>query len=51
VTEWFDSPGTERDDFAAANVSAFAVAKTFHNLERNLAGTRKCRAWRRNWIV
>jgi hypothetical protein len=42
VTGLFDSPGAERDDFAAANVSAFAVAKTFHNLERNLAGPRKC---------
>jgi len=43
VIERFESLGTARDDFAAANVSTFRererspVAKTFQNLERNLA--------------
>jgi hypothetical protein len=43
VTEQLEPLGTARDDFAAANVSTFAsanrslVAKTFQNLERNLA--------------
>jgi hypothetical protein len=43
VTEQFDLLGTARDDFAAANVGTYCererslVAKTFQNLERNLA--------------
>jgi len=43
VTERLEPLGTARDDFAAANVSTFRererslVAKTFQNLERNLA--------------
>jgi len=43
VTEHVELPGTARDDFAAANVSTSAsanrspAAKTFQNLERNLA--------------
>jgi len=37
VTGHIELPGTALDDVAAANVSTFEAAKTFQNLERNLA--------------
>jgi len=56
VTEDARVAGTERDDFATANVSTVRererspVRKTFHNLERNLARRRNSRGWHRDGI-